>query len=86
MEGPAHLLPDTLIFRDLYEDRMVLRFWDYRANYSTCFSTDVDIKKFKFSLEVLSVLSKILKLTLTNLLGRHSRRRQLLSFSMKKEY
>ena len=44
-ENPAHLLSDKLIFRDFLDDRIVFRFWDYRANYSTCFSVSADLEK-----------------------------------------
>ena len=42
-KNPAHLLFDTLIFHDFPDDRIVFRFWDYRANYSTCFSVSADL-------------------------------------------
>jgi hypothetical protein len=45
-EDAAHwqLLPDTLLFRAIHEDRIVFRVVDYRTNYSTCFSVDVELK------------------------------------------
>ena len=43
-EHPAHLLPDTLICRVFFEDRIVFRVVDYRTNYSTCFSADVNVE------------------------------------------
>jgi hypothetical protein len=58
IDVPAHLLTETLIFCKSCEDGMVFRVWDYRANYSTCFAADVDIKKFNYKLEVFSVLPK----------------------------
>ena len=42
-DNPAHLLSDTLIFRDFLDDMIVFRIWDYRANYSTCFSVSADL-------------------------------------------
>jgi hypothetical protein len=84
IDPPAHLLTDTLVY--FHEDRMVFRVWDYRSNYSTCFSTDIDVTRFKHIIKVFSVLSKMLKLALTDSLGRHSQRRQPLSCSLKKEY
>ena len=41
-EDLAHLLPDTVICRVFHEDRIVFRVVDYRTNYSTCFSADVN--------------------------------------------
>ena len=63
-EDPAHLLPDTLIFRVFHEDRIVFRVVDYRTKYSTRFSVDVSVKMigFKPNVEVFFVLSKMLKL------------------------
>ena len=62
VEGPAHLLSDTLIFLDFDDDKIVFRFWDYRANYSTCFLADVEVNKFECILEVYFVLSRMPKL------------------------
>ena len=42
-DEPAHLLPDTLICRDFHTDRIGFRVMNYRTNYSTCFSADVDV-------------------------------------------
>ena len=61
-DSPAHLLPDTAIWRDLYKDRIVFRVWDYRQNHSKSFSVDVDVEKFEFNLEVYFFLSQALKL------------------------
>ena len=85
---PAHLLPDTLICRVDYDDLIVFRVVDYRTNYSTCFSADVsaEIIDNKHDFEVFFALSKALKLASNYLLGRHSRQRQLLLSSVKKEY
>ena len=85
---PAHLLPDTLICRLFYGDRIVFRVVNYRTNHSTSFSADVvsDVINGKLDVEVFCVLSKTLKLGSNHLLSRHSRRRQLLSSSVKKEY
>jgi hypothetical protein len=80
-EYPVHLLPDTLIYRE----GIVFRVVNYRTNYSTCFSADVNVRVGS-DVEVFFVLSKTLKLASNYLLGRHSRRRQLLSSSVKKEY
>ena len=87
-EEPAHLLPDTLIFRVFHEDRIVFRVVDYRTKYSTHFSADVNVKNIGFepNVEVFFVLSKMLKLASNCLLGRHSQQRQLLLSSVKKEY
>ena len=37
-------MPDTLIFRTFHKDRIDFRVEDYRTNYSTRFSVDVDAK------------------------------------------
>ena len=57
-EGPVHLLPDTLIFRHFYTDRIVFRSWDYRSTY---FSVDI--------FEVFSVLSRMPKLAFNKFIG-----------------
>ena len=44
-ESPSHLLPNTLIRSVRYDDRIVFKVVDYRTNYSTCFSADVDVKR-----------------------------------------
>ena len=44
-ELPAHLLPDILICRVTHDDRIVFKVVDYRTNYSTSFTADVDAKK-----------------------------------------
>ena len=44
-EVPADLLPETVICRVQHDDRIVFRVVDYRTNYSTCFSVDVDAKR-----------------------------------------
>ena len=82
-EIPAHLLPDTLICRIIHNDRIDFKVVDYRTNYSTRFSAEVNVYD---NVEVFFVLSKTLKLAPNHLLGRHSRRRQLSSSSVKKEY
>ena len=49
-EKPVHLLPDTLIccvFPEDEEDGIVFRVVDYRTNYSTFFSADVDLTKIR---------------------------------------
>ena len=81
---PVQLLTDSLIFWDFRDDTAIFRVWDYRANYSTCFAADINLRKF--NLKVLSVFSKMLKLVLTDSLGRYSPPRQPSSFSLKKEY
>ena len=87
-EQPAHLLPDTVVCRAIHDDRIVFRIVNYRTNYSTRFSVDVEPKRpeymYKYDVEVRSILSKVLKLAYS--LGRHSRRRQLFLSSVKKEY
>jgi hypothetical protein len=59
-EEPAHLLPDTLIYRVIHQNRIVFRVVNYRTNYSACFSADVDVKKMGF-VRVFFVLLKMLK-------------------------
>ena len=44
-EVPADLLPETVICRVQHDDRIVFRVVDYRTNYSTFFSVDVDAKR-----------------------------------------
>ena len=84
-EEIAHLLPDTLISRVDNDNRIVFRVVDYRTNYSTFFSADFDTSRITHTIEVYFILSKTLKLASNYLLGRHSRRRQLLcSFVLKK--
>jgi hypothetical protein len=86
-EVPDHLLPDTLIRHIRYHDRIVFRVVDYRTNYSTCFSVDVDVERYGFGfVKVFLFFCKTLKLASNYLLGRHLRRRQLLSSSVKKRY
>jgi hypothetical protein len=53
---------------------------DYRTNYSSCFSVDIDLEKTdsEGGFEVFFVLSKTLKLASNYLRGRCVRRRQLL--------
>ena len=58
----AQLLPGTVIWSGLYEDRIVFRVWDYRLNHSISFSVDVDVEKFDFDVEVYFIFSKALKL------------------------
>ena len=41
---PSHLLPDTVIYHGLHQDRIVFRVVDYRTNHSTSFPVDVDAK------------------------------------------
>ena len=87
-EHPAHLLPDTLVCDVIHDDRIVFRIVNYRTNYSTCFSADVEANRpehrYTYDVGVRSILSKVLKLAYS--LGRHSRRRQLFLSSVKKEY
>jgi hypothetical protein len=51
-EQPAHLLPDTVVYRVIHDDRIVFRIVNYRTNYSTRFSADVEAKKNKYDVEV----------------------------------
>ena len=52
-ECPTHyLLPDTLICHVALKDRIVFRVVDYRTNYSTRFSVDIDTEKFESEDEV----------------------------------
>jgi hypothetical protein len=55
-EEPAHLLPDTVVCRDIHDDRIVFRIVNYRTNYSTRFSADVEAKRpeymYKYDVEV----------------------------------
>ena len=49
----AFLLPVTAIWWKACGDRFIFRVWDYRLNYSTSFSVDVDVDtKFKHNVEV----------------------------------
>ena len=57
----VHLLPDTLIFHVFHGDKIVFRVVDYRTNYSTCFSADVDVKKIDFVQVFFFFFSKMLK-------------------------
>jgi hypothetical protein len=61
---------------------------DYRTNYSTCFSADINLEKadFEDGYDVFFVISKTLMLASNYLLGRCARRRQLLSSSIEKGY
>ena len=43
-EFASHSLRDILICHFFQEDRIVFRVVDYRTNYLTCFSVDVDAK------------------------------------------
>ena len=55
-EQPAHLLPETVVCRVIHDDRIVFRIVNYRTNYSTCFSADVEAKRaehmYKHDVEV----------------------------------
>ena len=53
----AHLLPDSVIWYDFYERRVVFRVWDYRMNHSMSFSVDVE---FDRNPEVHIIHSKVL--------------------------
>jgi hypothetical protein len=89
-EEAVHLLPDSVICHVFYENRIVFRVVDFRTNYSTSFSADVDVKmigsNLNYNVEVFFILLMTLKLASNYLLGRQSRRRQLLSSYIKKEY
>ena len=54
-EDKFYLLPDTLIRRVFNEDAtergMVFSIVNYRTNYSTCFSADIDMTKFNFGID-----------------------------------
>ena len=73
-EDLAYLLPNAVICGAFYEDRIVFRVVDYRTNYTTSFSADVDIKRIgsKYDFEVFFVLSKMLKLASNYLMSRYS--------------
>jgi hypothetical protein len=62
----AHLLPDTIIWRFAFRDRIVLRVWDYRLNHSIIFSV-ADI--VDDTPEVYFILSEGLKLASDSLVG-----------------
>ena len=66
-EYPLHLLPDTLISRLYYENRMVFRVVDYRTNYSTFISPDIDILRLvlpsRYKIEVFFFLLSYLKVS-----------------------
>ena len=44
-EHLAHLLPETVVYRVIHDDRIVFRIVNYRTNYSTCFSADVEANR-----------------------------------------
>ena len=67
--GAAHLLLDRVIWYGFYQDRIVVRVWDYRVNYSTSFSADIDLEKFNYDLEVYCTLIKTLKLASNTFVG-----------------
>ena len=52
LERPAHLLPDTLIRRVFYQDRIVFGVVNYRTNHSTWFSAHVGVINVKDDVEV----------------------------------
>ena len=64
------LLPGTVIWHDLYRDRIVFRVWDYRLNHSISFSVDVDVDNFDFDLKVYFNLLKHSNWPLTLFVGR----------------
>jgi hypothetical protein len=51
-EQPTHLLPNTLVCRDVHDDRIVFRIVNYRTNYSTRFSADVEAKRTEYPHDV----------------------------------
>ena len=67
---PALLLPGTVIWYNVYDDRMVFRVWDYRLDHSICFSVESDLPGFKFDLEVYFILSKAKKKASNSFVGR----------------
>ena len=87
-EDLAYLLPNAVLCGVFYEDRIVFRVVDFRTKYSASFSADVDVKRIgsKSDFEVFFILFKTLKLVSNYLLGRYSRRRQLLPSPVEKEY
>ena len=90
VRNPVHLLPDTLICRGSRADGIEFRVVNYRTNFSTCFTADVVYTEKgigpNYDLQVFFFLSKNLRLASNHLLGRHSRRRQLLPYLLVKEY
>ena len=66
----ALLVPGTVIWNSLYDDKIVFRVWDYRLNHSISFSVDVDVDKFENALRVYFILSKALKLASNSFIGR----------------
>ena len=79
----AYLLPGTLIWRYFVMDRIVLKVWDYRLNHSISFSV---VDNFAYKIEVYFILSKGQRLASNSFVGRQSRRIQLSSSYLKKEY
>ncbi|KAF8812954.1 hypothetical protein BYT27DRAFT_7239602 [Phlegmacium glaucopus] len=59
----AYLLPDKVIWYGFCNDNMVVRVWDFRRNYSTSFSADVDAGRLGYiTLEVLATRTAIIVL------------------------
>jgi len=50
-EQPVYLLPDTVVCRKIHDDRIVFRIVNYRRNYSTRFSPDVEAKRPEYMYE-----------------------------------
>ncbi|KAF8805718.1 hypothetical protein BYT27DRAFT_7142220 [Phlegmacium glaucopus] len=63
----AYLLPDRVIWCGFCEDRLVFRVWDFRGNYSTSFSADVDMP-VDYSLEVIVTKTAIIVLCIKGIL------------------
>jgi hypothetical protein len=61
--SPVHLLPGTVIWYKLCENRTIFRVWDYQLNHSISFSVDAGDK-------VYFVLSKALKSVSNSFVGR----------------
>jgi len=62
-EDPVHFLPETLIFRVFYQDRIVFRVVDYRKNCSASFSAEVNVKKVvskKYNVETFATKTAII--------------------------
>ncbi|KAF8801990.1 hypothetical protein BYT27DRAFT_7173545 [Phlegmacium glaucopus] len=53
----ACLLPDKVIWYGLYEDKIVVRVWDFRRNHSTSFSADFDVGRLRHRVKGIKVLA-----------------------------
>ena len=65
----AILLPETVIWYNIYDDWIVFRVWNYRLNQSIKFPVDVDVesREFRYNFKVHFILFKALKLAFNTL-------------------